>query len=180
MEDRKLSPIFALAEIFDTPYKMKKYFTSLFILFFLSPTFGQTKTGGEYKLYTTGDSADISQEVILTLNCNNTFIQHDSIATGYGTWSIKNNSRLTLQFDSIAENKRMDIVKTKITYLIEDGRIYRKTIPKKEYTDYKNSVKNYFKSINSPFQFANFESFSVYKAKELKRYYQKMKAYSCD
>lgn len=159
---------------------MKKHIASLLLLFFVLPTFGQTQIGGEYKLYTTGNSTDISQGVILKLNCNNTFIQHDTIATGYGKWSIKNNSRLTLQFDSIAENNRMDIVKTKITYLIENGRIYRKTIPKKEYTDYKNSVKNYFKSTNSPFQFANFESFSVYKAKELKRYYQNFKAYSCD
>jgi hypothetical protein len=159
---------------------MKKYFFSFLTLFFLSTTFGQTNIPGEYKLYTTGDSADISQGVILKLNCNNTFIQLDTIATGYGKWYIKNNSRLTLQFDSIAENNRMDIVKTKIIYLFEDGRIYRKTIPKKEYTDYKNSVKNYFKSTNNPFQFANFESFSVYKAKELKRYYQKLKPYSCD
>ena len=159
---------------------MKKYLFSVLTLFFLSTTFGQTNITGEYKLYTTGDSTEISQGVILKINCNNTFIQHDTIATGYGKWSIKNNSRLTLQFDSIAENNRMDIVKTKIIYLFEDGRIYRKTIPKKEYTDYKNSVKNYFKSTNSPFQFANFESFSVYKAKELKRYYQKLKPYSCN
>lgn len=74
----------------------------------------------------------------------------------------------------------MDIVKTKINYLPEDGRIYRKTIPKKEYTDYKNSVINYLKSINSPFQFAGFETFSVYKEKELKRFYQKLKTYPCD
>jgi hypothetical protein len=169
-----------LTEIFEPHHKMKNYFTSLLILFFMSSTFGQTKIDGEYKLYTNGDSTDISQGVILKFNCNNTFIQHDTIATGYGTWSIKNNSRLILQFDSIAENNRMNIVKTKIVYIIEDGSIYRKTIPKKEYTNYKNSVKNYFKSINSSFQFANFESFSVYKAKQLKRYYQKLKAYSCD
>ncbi|MBC7626157.1 hypothetical protein [Ferruginibacter sp.] len=59
---------------------------------------------------------------ILELNCNSTFFQHDTIATGYGTGSIKNNSCLTLQFDSIAENNRMDIVKTKIIYLFEEGR----------------------------------------------------------
>ena len=149
-------------------------------LFFVSTTFGQTNIPGEYKLYTTGDSTDIAKGVILKLNCNNSFIQHDTIATGYGKWSIKNNSRLILQFDSIAENHRMDIVKTKIIYLFEDGRIYRKTIPKKEYTEYKNSVQNYFKSTNSPFQFAKFESFSVYEAKELKRYYQKSQTYLCD
>lgn len=74
----------------------------------------------------------------------------------------------------------MDIVKTKIIYLFENGRIYRNTTPKKEYTEYRNSVKNYFKSTNSPFQFANFENFSVYETKELKRYYQKLKAYLCD
>ena len=159
---------------------MKKYFLSFLAHFFLSTTFGQTNTPGEYKLYTTGESTDIVQGVILTLNCNHTFIQHDTIATGYGKWSIKSNSRLTLQFDSIAENNRMDIVKTKIIYLFKDGHIYRDNIPKKEYTDHKNSIKNYFKSINSPFQFAKFESFSIYKTKELKRYYQMWKPNSCN
>jgi hypothetical protein len=159
---------------------MKKYFLSILTLFILSTTLGQTNISGEYKLYTKGDSTNILQGVILKLNCNNTFIQQDTFATGYGKWSIKNNSRLTLQFDSIAENQRMDIVKTKIIYLIEDGHIYRKVVPKKEYNDYKNLVKSYFKSINSPFQSAKYESFAIYKAKELNRYYQKIRTYSCD
>ena len=78
-----------------------------------------------------------------------------------------------MQFDSIAENNRVDIVKTKIIYIIEDGRIYRKIIPKKEYTEFKKSVESYFK-------FGEFESFWVYKEKGLEIYYQKEVSYSCD
>jgi hypothetical protein len=155
---------------------------SISLLFFcaLSSTLGQKNISGEYKLYTSVDSTDISQGVILNLNCNNTFIQHDTIATGYGTWSLKNNIYLSLQFDSIAENNRIDIVKTKIIYKIKNDRIYRETIPKREYIEYMNSVKTYFRSIRSPFQLSEFESFSNYKAKELKRYYRKSKEYLCD
>jgi hypothetical protein len=152
---------------------MKHFFTSCLLLIFFITTFGQSNFAGEYKLYTTGDTADISGSTILKLNCNNTFIQHDSIATGYGKWNIKNKNRLVMQFDSIAENNRMDIIKTKIVYLIEDGRIFRKKIPKKEYTESKKSMESYLPGWQS-------ESFTTYKEKALKMYYRKAAKYSCE
>ncbi len=122
-----------------------KYCSTLFLLlFFLKVTYGQESFSGTYKLGTTGDVKDISVGTILKLNCNKTFVQEDTVAVGYGKWSVKSNNQLTLEFDSIAENGRMDITKTRIKYLIEDGRIFRKTIPKKEYKKFTNSIAGYY------------------------------------
>ena len=151
---------------------MKHFFTFCLLLIFFTTTFGQSNFAGEYKLYTTGDTADIFG-TILKLHCNNTFIKHDSIATGYGKWNIKNKNRLVIQFDSIAENNRMDIIKTKIVYILEDGRIFRKPIPKKEYTQSKKSMESYLPGWQS-------ESFTTYKEKALKMYYRKVATYSCE
>lgn len=150
-----------------------KYLFIFFLLLFFKSISGQGNFSGEYKLSTTGDMKDISTGTILKQNCNKTFILEDTIATGYGKWSIKNNDRLVLQFDSIAENVRMDIVKTRLLYFIEDGRIFRKKIPKKEYNEIKKAVKSFYHR-------SEMESFSIYKEKALKMYYQKIVSYSCE
>ncbi len=144
-----------------------------FLLFFFKSVSGQVNFSGGYKLSTTGDIKNISAGTILKLNCNKTFILEDTLATGYGKWIVKNNNRLRLQFDSIAENSRMDIVNTKIFYFIEDGRIFRKTIPKKEYNEIKKVVRGFQHG-------GKIESFSIYKEKALKQYYQKISAYTCE
>lgn len=77
-----------------------------------------------------------------------------------------------MQFDSIAENDRMDIIKTTIVYILVDGRIFRKKIPKKEYTESKKSMESYMPGWQS-------ESSTISKEKALKMYYRKAVTYSC-
>lgn len=158
---------------------MKYFYCTLVLFIFLLPAFAQEGIAGKYKLSTSGDSSEIIQGVILTLNCNNTFIQQDTFAIGYGKWDLKKGNRLLIRFDSIAYKTKMVIVKTNITYLIKDGRIFRTTIPKKEYNMFTRETKKYLKSFDNPFRNVPPESFSIYEAKELRRYYRQLEVNSC-
>lgn len=148
-----------------------KYFFIFFLLFLFKLVPAQTNHSGEYKLSTSGDIRNIAQGTILKLNCNNTFVQEDSVIVSYGKWSIKDNNRLVMQFDSISVKNKTRIDQTTILYTIQDGRIFRTKIPRKEYTEFKRSFERS--------GVLRFMSFSAYEEMELKRYYQRIAAYSC-
>ena len=132
----------------------------------------QMNHSGEYKLSTSGDIRHIVQGTILKLNCNNTFVQEDSVLVSYGKWSIKDNNRLIMRFDSISVKNKTRVDQATIVYIIQDGRIFRTKIPKKEYTELKKSIERDGRSLG-------FISFSAYEEMELKRYYQRIATYSC-
>ncbi len=158
---------------------MKYFYSTLFLFILLLPAFAQEGVAGKYKLSTSGDSSEIIQGVILTLNCNNRFVQQDTFAIGYGKWDLREGNRLLIRFDSIAYKSKTVIIKTNLTYLVKDGRIFRTNIPKKEYDKFTRETKKYLRSFDNPFRNVSSESFSVYKAKELRRYYSQLEINPC-
>jgi hypothetical protein len=151
---------------------MKYLLIPFLLLILFTNVFSQVKFSGKYKL-----NADHNS--ILQLHCGNIFILDDSLAIGYGKWYVKNNNQLILEVDSIAMNNRMDREirrsNKKIVYNIEDGRIFRNKISKKEY----RKLKKEFQKIHW-YHGETFGSFSTYKANQLKTYYQKTVQYSCE
>lgn len=141
-----------------------------FIILFSHSVRGQTM-GGEYKQYS-DQNYTITYPRSWKLNCDMTFIAEDSIATVYGRWNIKNEIKLTIFIDSIKENGRMDLFNEKVKYIIRDNRIFRKSIPKKEYNELQSLNKHSFSGSKG-------EGFSKFKEREQSMYFQRVIEYKC-
>ena len=129
--------------------------------------FGQDSLYGKYQeLTTANDNWMISR--ILSLQCDMSFTIADSSVICYGRWKLKNENEISLNYDSVKVRGYTSSVNEKLEYLIENNRLRRKSIPKKEYKDL---IKGFKKSS---------ETFEEFKLREGQKYFQQIEKIKCD
>ena len=153
-----------------------KIFISLTLSFLMvKSVFGQYLIAGEYREFPAANNFFYGSK--LRLNCDNTFFRNDSaylkdsVSLVYGKWNISNGTELTLFIDSVLAWGQTDYPKTKLKYIVQDNKIYNKSISKKDY--------NFFAKRHRRKKMTMSESFEEFQKRELSRYFEMTQKFDC-
>ena len=129
--------------------------------------FGQDSLYGKYEELTTANDKWMKSRM-LSLKCDMSFTIADSTVICYGKWKLRNESEISLNYDSVNVRGYTSSVNEKLEYLIENNRLRRKSIPEREYKDL---VKGFKKPD---------ETFEEFRLREGQKYFQQLEKVKCN
>ncbi len=156
-----------------------KAITSIIIL--LAPLLSlkaQTKLFGKFK-YCTDNKEHLAFNYVLDLNCDKTFIMHDSAtsSTVIGTWNLRNDKELILSIDTTKLKSEISTKQREWKYIVEATRLYEKPISKAQYNKQSKRLNNSLSKETG--ESSHFEDYQTFKAKQENRYLLKIENFNC-